>query len=128
MSENSQETFARPPVRSAAELDEADARVRELARRDGMSPWYAGLLDGMGWTRPGGRLRAPVRHEPMDGEPPDGNAIAAEIAACDEALTGGVRPNEPLEWVGGVRAALLWVRGDRTELPLGPEQPGGPLG
>ena len=123
MSDDPQETTAGPAVRTAQECDAADARVRDLARRDGMSAWYAGLIDGIGWTRPGGRTRSPVRHDPTDGEAPDAAAIAAEIAACADVLAGGVRPNEPLDWIGGVRAALLWVRGDRTDLPVVPERP-----
>lgn len=118
MSENPPQAPARPGVRSDDELDAADARLRELARRDGMSPWYAGLIDGMAWTRPGGRTRSPIRHEPMSDEAPTPDAVAAELTACDEALSGGVRPNEPLDWIRGIRAALLWTRGD---LPFAPE-------
>jgi len=119
MSENPLPSPARPGVRTDDELDAADARLRELARRDGMSAWYAGLIDGMGWTRPGGRARSPVRHEEMDEDAAPGpDAVAAEIAACDDALSGGVRPNEPLDWVRGVRAALLWTRG---AAPFDPE-------
>lgn len=118
MSENPSQTPARPGVRTDAELDAADARLRDLARREGMSPWYAGLIDGMAWTRPGGRSRSPVRHEEMEGEAPTPDAVAAELAACDEALSGGVRPNEPLDWVRGIKAALLWTRGER---PFEPE-------
>lgn len=121
MSENPQVAPVRPAVRSAAELDAADARVRDLAREDGMGAWYAGLIDGMGWTRPGGRLRSPVRHEEMGGEPPDAGQIAAEIAACDDVLSGGPRPNEPLAWIRGVRAALRWVRGEHADLPVVPD-------
>lgn len=121
MSENPQVAAVLSPVRTVAELDDADARIRELAREDGMSAWYAGLIDGMAWTRPGGRLRSPVRHEETDGEPPDAERIAEEIAACDTVLAGGPRPNEPLEWIGGVRAALRWVRGEHADLPVVPE-------
>ncbi|HEY3687512.1 MAG TPA: hypothetical protein VGL93_31025 [Streptosporangiaceae bacterium] len=122
MAQNSREAPALPEaVRGEADLDRADALVRELARNDGMSAWYAGLIDGMGWTRAGRRLRSPVGHEPTEGAAPDPAAIDAEIAACDDALAGVTKPGTPLEWVAAVRGALLWVVGTYAELPLEPE-------
>lgn len=117
---------AAPAPRLAAELDAADARLRELARTEGMSPWCAGLIDGIGWTRPGGRLRSPVRQEPTGGAAPDEAAMLAEIAACDAALSGTDRPNRPRAWIAGVRASLQWILGHRTELPMEPDERLGP--
>lgn len=112
--------------RPAAELDAADARLRELASREGMSAWCAGLIDGMAWTRPGRRQRSPVRLEPTEGAAPDAAAMLAEIAACDEALASATSPNRPRAWVAGVRTSLQWVLGRRTELPAEPDDPLGP--
>lgn len=114
--------------RSAAELDAADARLRELARRDGMSAWYAGLIDGMAWTRPGRRLRSPMRQEPTEGAAPGEAAMLEEIAACDEALAATATPNRPRAWIAGVRAALEWVLGRRADLPSGPDETTGDEG
>lgn len=122
MAQNPREAPAPPEiVRGADDLDQADARLRELARHDGMSSWYAGLIDGMGWTRAGRRLRSPVRHEPTEGRAPDAAAIEEEVAACDDALAGVTKPGTPLEWVAGVRASLLWVTGTYADLPLEPD-------
>ena len=112
-----------PVPRSAGELDAADARLRELARRDGMSAWCAGLIDGMAWTRPGRRQRSPVRLEPTGGAAPDEAAMLAEIAACDETLASATSPNRPRAWIAGVRTSLWWVLGRRADLPAEPDDP-----
>lgn len=104
-------------VRVADEVDVTLARLRA----GGLTAWSSGLIDGVQWGT--GRLlyRSPVTQVPCEQEPPAAERIEAEIEAVDAIARGEATSHRLTAWVLAVGAALEWLTGRRSELPL--EQP-----